>query len=128
MTIPDSEYSNQNERWLDQLITMTQYSIPSVSEASGTIATGNAFGTGVAMYGNGKALLVFSGTWTATVQLQVSLSTAAVPATWYNSSTYSSNGFNLIDLGVACTIRVGIETGNYTSGTLNWAIKTGGRP
>ena len=131
MTIPSSIYFNLSERQRDQTVQLLdeilEYNVTAVNMKSGSITTANDFGTSLAVYGSGKALCFSAGTWTATISLQVSLSTAASPATWYNLSTYSTNGARLIDMGVACSLRVGIPTGKYTGGTLLWHLKTGGR-
>jgi hypothetical protein len=131
MTIPSSVYFNLSERQRDQTVQLLdeilEYNVTAVNMQSGSITTANAFGTSLAVYGSGKALAVFAGTWTATASLQVSLSTATSPATWHNLSTYSTNGARLIDMGVACSLRIGIPTGSYTAGTLLWNLKTGGR-
>jgi hypothetical protein len=128
MAIPTSNYTNLRDKHSDQLLSITDYGITSINQKSGSIATSNSFGTSLPIYGLGKALVVFSGTWTATVFSQLSLSTAATPATWYDLSSYTGNQVVALDYGVACSIRVGIKTGDYTSGTMNYFIKTGGRP
>lgn len=128
MAIPTSNYTNLRDKHSDQLLSITDYGITSVNQKSGSIATANSFGTSLPIYGLGKALVVLSGVWTATVFSQLSLSTAATPATWYDLSSYTANQVVALDYGVACSIRVGIKTGDYTSGTMNYFIKTGGRP
>jgi hypothetical protein len=127
MAKPTTTYQNFRDRTYDWLASMLDYNITSIDTKSGTLATSNSFGNSLSIYGTGKALVILAGAWTATVSLQVSLSTASSPATWYNLSTYGANMVTAIDLGVACSLRVGIETGNYTSGTVNWFTKTGGR-
>ena len=128
MAKPTSPYSNLREKQTDQLLSITDYIVTSVEQKTGSIATANSFGTSLPIFGVGKALVVLSGTWTATIFSQLSLSTAATPATWYDLSSYTGNQVVALDYGVACSIRVGIKTGDYTSGTMNYFIKTGGRP
>jgi len=128
MTVPTSTQDAQFDRYWDQLLQMTDYSVQSVSTKTGSIAASNTFGSAVQILGAGKSLVVLSGTWTATVQMQISLSTATSPTTWYDLSTYSVNAVETVDIGVACSLRVGIKTGNYTSGSVHWAMKVGGRP
>jgi len=128
MTVPSSNYSNQNERWRDQMARMADYTVPSISSKSGSIAASNTYGSAVQLLGRGCALIVVAGTFAATVFAQLSLSTATSPGTWYDIKSFAAATIQVIEPLVACSARVGVKTGGYTSGTVSWAIKTGGRP
>jgi len=72
--------------------------------------------------------MFLSGNFDANVSLQCSPSTASIPAAWFHLGTYNNIGAKLIDTGIACSLRAGIAIGNYTSGTCNLILQTGGRP
>ena len=77
---------------------------------SGTTATERAFG------------LFISGTWVGTVTLQRSLAT---PDSWTDVTTYTTNQSITFNDGLTNQIafyRLGIKTGNYTSGTANLSL------
>lgn len=126
--LPSSNYHNLREKQTDQLLTIMDYLITSSDSKSGSIATSNSFSDSLQIYGTGKAVLFLSGGFTANISLQCSPSTATIPATWYDLATYTNIGANVIDTGISCSLRVGIATGNYTSGTVNYHLQTGGRP
>lgn len=128
MTIPTSSKDAQFDRYWEQLLQMADYSVQSVSTKTGSIAASNTYGSAVQLLGDGRALVIFSGTWTATTHIQIALSTATSPSTWFDIKSFTSNDTNVVEPKVACSLRVGVKTGNYTSGTLDWAIRTGGRP
>lgn len=121
---------NATEQWLDRIERVSRYLVPNVTQLSGSLVTDNSFGTALNIFGTGKALmgLVPATSFTGIVYLQLSLSTATSPTTWYDLATYSIGAFKLVDIGTACSLRVGIKTGDYTSGTMAWELKTGGRP
>lgn len=126
--LPSSTYHNLREKQTDQLLTITDFLVTSSDSKSGSIATSNSFGDSLQLFGSGKAMLFLSGGFTAYISLQCSPSTASVPTSWYDLSTYSIPGANVIDAGIACSLRVGVKTGQFTSGTVNYYLKTGGRP
>lgn len=68
--------------------------------------------------GSGRAIeITRSGTWTATITLQRSI---AEPGSWADVTTYTTNATVTYNDGLdnqTIYYRIGIETGNYTSGT-----------
>lgn len=98
------------------------FRISSVGQATQDSFTGaNQFSSGnikVTGVGTSRDLsIVRSGTWTATVTLQRSIGT---PGTWVDVATFTSNGtatYNDALDNQTIYYRVGIKTGNYTSGT-----------
>ena len=67
--------------------------------------------------------LSISGTWSGTVSLQRSI---GAPGAWVNVNTYTSNGTTTYADGLDNSVvyyRIGIETGNYTSGTADMYLE-----
>lgn len=93
---------------------------------SAAIAAANTFTSAIQVEGVGDArafVLNLSGTWVATVTLQKSRYSTGP---WTDVSTYSANQTNVsINDGFDNQIwfyRVGVKTGNYTSGTVNASL------
>lgn len=86
-----------------------------IARVAASIAAQNTFSDPVAITGDFN--LSLSGTWVATVHLQRSYPNA--PTTWFDVASYTANiedrGFEP-ETGVQ--YRVGVKTGNYTSGTV----------
>ena len=68
----------------------------------------------------GKAILALSGTWSATVTVQVATdgNSENSPTTWVNVDTFTANIVTNIEVGAPSWWRFGVATGNYTSGTV----------
>lgn len=87
---------------------------------SSNIASANTFSNSITVTNVGEArrfTIVVSGTWTATVTLQQSLDDGS---TWADISNYTSNVSTTYADGLdnqTVQYRIGIKTGNYTSGT-----------
>lgn len=126
--LPSSTFHNANEQMRDQLLKIADFLVTSVDTKSGNLSTANSFSEPLQVYGTGKAMLFLSGNFTANISLQCSPSTSAIPSTWYDLATYTNIGAKVVDTGIACSLRVGVKTDNYTSGTINYYLKTGGRP
>ena len=87
---------------------------------SSAIAAQNTFTNGIRVVGVGESrrfLITITGTWTATVTLQRSV---GVTGNWEDVQTYTTNQDATFDDGLDNQVifyRIGIKTGNYTSGT-----------
>jgi len=99
----------------------TLFRIASVGQATQDSFNGaNQFSSAIKVTGTGTTrdiTIVRSGTWTATVTLQRSISE---PGTWVDVATFTANGTATYNDGLDNQViyyRIGIKTGNYTSGT-----------
>lgn len=99
----------------------TLFRIASVGQATQDSFNGaNQFSNAIKVTGvdtSRNITIVRSGTWTATVTLQRSISE---PGTWVDVATFTSNGTATYNDGLDNQViyyRIGIKTGNYTSGT-----------
>lgn len=94
--------------------------------SSASISAQNTFTTAITVTG-GVATLVVSGTFAATVVLQIRAPEDADGAAWANADTGWSDITNAaltaagqwttVELGGAWQVRAGVKTGGYTSGT-----------
>ena len=66
-----------------------------------------------------KGMIEISGTFVATVSVQYR---RPGETTWRTMQTYTAATLQNVELLARMELRVGIETGNYTSGTVNIAI------
>lgn len=86
-----------------------------VARSTASIAAQNTFSNGVVI--SGPFNMSLSGTWAATVHLQRSFPDS--PTTWFDVASYTAN---IQDRGMegetGVQYRVGVKTGNYTSGTV----------
>jgi hypothetical protein len=99
------------------------FRINSVGQAtSDSFTAANQFSDDIKVTGAGTTRnlsIVRAGTWSATVTLQRSISE---PGTWVDVATFTTNGTATYNDGLDNQIiyyRIGIKTGNYTSGTAN---------
>lgn len=90
-----------------------------------SITAQNTFSTPLALKTGGQ--LILTGTWTATVSLQILLpGTTLASPTWIDvtnnamtATTFTANGTATIDpVVVPGVYRWGVKTGNFTSGTI----------
>lgn len=74
----------------------------------------------------GLATVALSGTWSATVTLQVATdghegtqgNPPGTPSTWVDVDTFTSGGVHILEVGSTAHYRFGVKTGDYTSGTV----------
>lgn len=104
----------------------TLFRISSVGQATDDSFTGaNQFSENIKVTGVGTTRdlsVVRSGTWSATITLQRSI---GEPGTWVDVATFTSNGTATYNDALDNQIiyyRIGIKTGNYTSGTADVAL------
>lgn len=91
-------------------------------QVTGALTAANQFTSYIKVTGVDAArkfTVTRTGTWVATITLQRSL---AEPGTWTDVTTYTTNASVTFDDGLDNQVayyRIGIKTGNYTSGTAN---------
>lgn len=82
-------------------------------QASASLTAQNTFCTAIDVLG--QAVFSVSGTWVATVTLQRSHDNEV---TWMDVQDYTGNFEITLEDKVGSMYRVGVKTGNYTSGTV----------
>lgn len=82
------------------------------------ISAQNTFTPSTLVNGESDFDVIISGTFTATVVVQVSRD----KTTWYDVKTYTAPTVETGDLGSTWYVRAGVKTGGYTSGTATVAI------
>lgn len=93
---------------------------------TGSVTAANQFTNAILVEGVGSQrvfTIVISGTWVATVTLQRSLTSGAGP--WEDVTTYTANttvAYNDALDNQEAWYRIGVKTGNYTSGTVTLTL------
>jgi hypothetical protein len=93
---------------------------PPAQFVSGAIAASNSFSNWLTVY-PGKVICATCGTWVATVTIQMSPDGSEV----FDIYTMTSNETKIIESPCSLYFRVGVYTGNYTSGSFCYRLMQG---
>ncbi len=81
---------------------------------SASITAANNFTDPLSVRPEEGASVSVSGTWSATVHLQHRLD----GTNWRDVESYTANTEKVYTAGEGCDVRIGVKTGNFTSGTV----------